>query len=348
MHTKFNFRKVTKSDFLAKLRAISIYRWIAIVSVTMLVILVAIIIWYFTGSKHTTTTATGNKIISPVVTNIDYYLATMQDVGLVINKDGQLGESTSIGDKFKFIPLGGATFKIEHQSGLHLGIFVTNGKRSLGVMQSPSVFTVTSACADKVSLSLQDSAITRDNGHFIVTDTPKQSTGLQVFVSKVSVPTQAAPTQAAPTQAAPTQPPFTRPVMLPVRNGANYIVRYKNKWNMYVNTTENGNIEFTGNYSKFQFIKVGDPGLFKIKTNGVFLTTGPAETGPAEKSHVTISGGSEDKALLFIVKRVSDNIISVSTTDHTLSIADGKLVATPREPGTMTNTPIELYVTESA
>ena len=226
MPTKFNFRKVTKSDFLAKLRAISIYRCIAIVSVVMLVVLVAIIIWYFTGRKHSD--STGHKVTGPVVTNIDYHLATMQDVGLVINKDGQLEESTSVGDKFKFIHLGGATFKIEHQSGLHLGIFVTNGKRSLGVMQSPSVFTVTSSGADKVSLSLQDSAITRDNGHFIVTDTPKQSTGLQVFVEKVSVPTQAAPTQAAPTQ-----PPFTRPVILPVRSGANYIVRYKNKWNMY-------------------------------------------------------------------------------------------------------------------
>ena len=194
---------------------------------------------------------------------------------------------------------------------------------------------------------------------------------MQVFVEKVSAPTQApthAPTQ-APTQApthAPTQAPPTRPIMLPVRSGANYIVRYKNKWNMYANPAENGNIEFTGNYSKFQFIKISGADMYKIKANGAYLTNGPAETGPAGKSHVTISGGTEDKALVFIVTRVSDNIISVSTADRALDIADGKLVTSPHG-GSMTgsrggifggsnmvvtneipSSPIELYVTESA
>jgi len=78
MPTKFNFRKVTKSDFMAKLRAISVYRWIAIVSVAMVVILVAVILWYFTGRKHSGSIS--NKNTSPVTPNIDYYLATMQDV----------------------------------------------------------------------------------------------------------------------------------------------------------------------------------------------------------------------------------------------------------------------------
>lgn len=204
MTTKFNFRKVTKAEFLGKLKKISLYKWLAIIALVVIIVFAVVAAWYFTSSK-----THHSKASAP--------------------------NSTKHAD-------------------------------------TPTV----------------------------------------------------APT-AAPTQA-PT--PAPTPDRLTIQSGRYYIVRYKNKWNMYANPTENGNVEFTGNYTKFQFIKVGDPGLFTIKANGAFLTTGPAETGPAEKSHVTISGGSEDRALVFTVRRVSDNIVTLSLPGRNLEISDGKLVTT--------------------
>ncbi len=218
MTTKFNFRKVTKAEFLSKLKTISLYKWLAIIALVVIIVFVAVAAWYFTsGNKHHSKASAPNS----------------------------------------------------------------------------------------------------------TTHAPTQA------------PTQAptpAPTQ-APTHA-PTQAPT--PDKLTIQSGRNYIIRYKNKWNMYANPTENGNVEFTGNYTKFQFIKVGDPGLFKIKANGAFLITGPAETGPAEKSHVTISGGSEDRALVFTVRRVSDNIVTLSLPGRNLEIIDSKLFVT-KQGGIMTS-----------
>jgi len=109
---------------------------------------------------------------------------------------------------------------------------------------------------------------------------------------------------------------------------------------MYTNPVENSNIEFSGNYSKFKFIKVNGANMYKIMSNGAYLNSSMATYAP-----VTISKGTEDRALLFMVTRVSDNIINVATVGRVLDIVNGKLVTSPLYTPESANAPIQFYIT---